>query len=129
MENDNGLPRIGNTARRLGVRVPEDIQPDDADMVHCGEKGMSVAPSVAALPRHRVPRRLRHLAEGAAGKSSDCVWSLGSGRFGKADVSETLSLFVDSHTHGVVRPAFSMMLEDYAIALSNTRAFWRVDEV
>ena len=135
MEGDDGYPRVGSTARCLGVRVPTDgvrvptdIEPDADGLVYCGERGMSVGPSVAALPTHRIPRRLKHIAWDAAGKDSDYVWSMGSGQFEDGNLCDSLSLCVDRPEHGVVRPAFTMLIDAYTEALSGTRALWRVDE-
>ena len=128
MEGANGYPRVGDTARRLGVRVGTDIEPDADGLVYCAESGMSVGPSVAALPSHRIPTRLMHIAPDAAGKDSDYVWSLGTGPFADGEIGVSLTLLVDEPTHGVVRPAHTMMLDDYTAALSATCQSWRVDE-
>jgi hypothetical protein len=64
---DGGYPKVGRSASTLGVRVPVDIEPDGTGNVHPGPHGMSVAPSLRDLPVHRVPKRLRHLREGANG--------------------------------------------------------------
>lgn len=129
MEVENGYPRVGTAARCLGVRVPADIEPDATGMVHCSESGMSVGPSVAALPTHRIPGRLRNIAPDAAGKNSDYVWSMGEGPFADSGINDALSLRVDRPEHGVVRPALSMQFDIYTAALFSTRPLWRVDEV
>ena len=59
-------PKLGASARTLGVRVPRDIEPDQNGDVQPGSRGMSVAPSLRDLPVEWVPKRLKHLREGAS---------------------------------------------------------------
>src|SRR5689334_10713461 len=101
MQEVGGLPKTGETARTLGVRVPADIQPDGDGMVEPGPVGMSVAPSLCDLPTHRIPRRLRRLAPDATGNDSDFVWSMGSGPFHQGSLCDLLLLYVDSSNHGL----------------------------
>src|SRR2546430_2606362 len=79
---DDGLPVVGRSARSLGVRVPEDIQPDAAGRVVPGQGGMSVAPgSFWNLPNHRRPRGLGRGSTGPCGFRKFCrVNSGNSGR-------------------------------------------------
>jgi len=67
----------------LGVRVPLDIEPHASGCVRPGTGGMSVAPRLADLPPHRIPRRLRGLAglAFAAGSNTLRVWKIGNGPF------------------------------------------------
>jgi hypothetical protein len=127
MARDRDRPRIGATARDLGVRVPGDIPVRDG-RVSPGTGGMSVAPAWRALPPFRIPRRLIHLAPDAAGKDEDACWRMGEGPFEEASVAESLTLRPDRPTHGVVEPSEAMPLERYQDALAATRDRWRIDE-
>src|SRR5947208_192129 len=79
-DGDNG-PLIGNSPKMLGVRTGsgehDDICPDEYGIVHCGPRGMSVAPSIYVIPLHRVPKRLRNLVKGARGANNYRLWRLG----------------------------------------------------
>src|SRR4051812_13363208 len=79
MRADDGMPAIGRSAVCLGVRIPEDIQPDQSGQVQPGTGGMSVAPALRDLPIHRIPRRLQAIAPGAKGSESLRVWRMGDG--------------------------------------------------
>jgi len=76
-----GFPVVARSARAPGVRVPEDVELDDEEMVVPGTGGMSVAPtSMWNLPNHRRPRGLKR---GSTGPTGDCVFSLESLALGK----------------------------------------------
>jgi hypothetical protein len=130
MAAEGNVPMIGQTATTLGARVPGDIAPDAAGRVHPGTGGMSVSPSVADLPPHRIPRRLRHLAPDAAGKDAHFVWSLGEGDFvfGPVDTGLQLRPDPDNGAHGFVEPDETMLLENYQSALHSTQPRWSIDE-
>ena len=75
--NGDGLPRVGPSARTLGVRVPADIAPDADGYVNPGTGGMSVAPeSVLNLPNHRRPRAM---GQGSSGPNTDHVFYIEPG--------------------------------------------------
>ena len=96
---------------------------------------MSVSPSLANLPPHRIPRRLRPLlltyALDATGKDDLRVWSIGQGTFVEGAVAARLTLRPDPKKpgHGFVEPDQAMILTDYEDALKATRNQWHVDEV
>lgn len=126
---DGAYPKVGPSASTLGVRGGVDIAPDGSGNVHPGPHGMSVAPSLRDLPMHRVPKRLRHLREGAAGSDSTKVWRHGEGVFAVGAVAPHLVLQPDRPDHGVVAPDAVMPLAQYEAALAETRSGWVVDEV
>ena len=130
MREDKGKPAIGASATTLGVRVPTDIAPDAAGHIHPGTGGMSVSPSLADLPPHRIPRRLRHLVPDASGKDELRVWSVGNGPFVAGAVATGLKLRPDPRDpgHGFVEPDVVMALGDYQDALGRTQHHWSVDE-
>ena len=105
----------------LGVRVPEDIQPDDRGTVRpeCG--GMSVAPdSIWNGPHHRRPREMKR---GSTGKSEDRMYALAA-----ASVSNALAVRPDPKAperHVFLEPVFPMHILEYREALERTRLHWR----
>lgn len=125
-----GGPQVGRSARKLGVRVDSggDIEPNSEGSVSPGVGGMSVAPSLPALPAHRVPKRLRNKRPGAIGNDGDRVWSHGQGSFADGEVAPHLRLRVDDPAHGLVEPDAPMPLDIYENALSATKGAWVIDE-
>jgi hypothetical protein len=130
MKEDQGKPMVGASATTLGVRVPTDIAPDAAGDVHSATGGMSVSPSLRALPARLIPRRLRHMVPRAAGNDRLLVWSMGDGPFVQEPIAPRLQLRPDPHNsrHGLVEPDASMSLDDYRAALAATQNEWSVDE-
>ena len=135
---DPDRPAIGRSARMLGIRPPpggNDVHPDDRGNVGPICEGMSVAPSVATLPHHRCPPRLRHLHPGAEGKDADRVFAMGEGPFQAGIVASGLKLCPDKPNptsgiieHGVVEPDAETPLTDYERRLAETQGTWRIDE-
>jgi hypothetical protein len=131
---NDGYPKVGSTARTLGVRIPPDkyadVHPDGQGRVGPG-KGMSVAPRLVDLDEipHRVPARLGEYVYGASGKDSDRVFAMGKGPFVASTVAPSLHLVRDKPKHGYVEPDKLMPLADYQAALAATRTSWEVDEV
>lgn len=132
MINDGGRPKIGPSARGLGVRIPPDKHPDllvgPDGTVEPGTGGMSVAPTWRDLPIHRIPMRLQPIVSDACGKDADACWRMGAGAFSATSVTEELSLAIGSAVHGTVEPAHSMAAESFQSALKATRDDWEIDE-
>ncbi len=129
---DGTMPMVGADARMLGVRVPVDIQVDDSGFIRPGTGGMSVAPRLADLPPHRIPRRLRGQPGMAAAVGSDAlrIWRYGDGEFVQSKVQEKLQLRIDARDrkHGLIEPDAIMQLSEYSAALAATRPGWRINE-
>lgn len=121
-------PAVGRSATSLGVRIPQDIQPDENGLVEPGQGGMSVSPSLQDLPDFLVPERLEYLVPGASGRDKHRVWRMGEGDFTASAVSADLSLRPDKPGHGLVEPASRMTLTEYENALAATQKQWLVDE-
>ena len=115
----DGLPRVGDTGRTLGVRVPEDLPVEDG-FVRPASGGMSVAPrSLWNLPPHRRPRAL---GRGSTGSDSDRVYEIA-----EISISAPLAVRPDpeaSEVHAFVEPATRMKLHEYRAALNSTRPSW-----
>jgi hypothetical protein len=128
MTPDGDKPKVGPTARTLGVRPGGDITADENGDVAPGTGGMSVAPSWRQLKLHRIPRRLRHIVPEASGSPQDRCWRMGNGPFKVDNVASGLSLRPDTEIHGVVEPSAVVSLEDFQGALAATQGEWSIDE-
>jgi hypothetical protein len=115
----DGLPQVGRSARKLGVRAADQAPNNDvdaalgADLVRPGE-GMSVAPDD---PAHLAKNRRPPQVNGGVGK--DPVWEIDVN-----DLGPDLQFHQDSPTHGTITPARSMTLSEYEAALAATRSEW-----
>ena len=136
----DGRPSVANDKNSLGVTAAADrpstasadwapdVEPDGDGVVGPG-RGMSVAPTAADLPSHRLPKRLTNRGiPKARGSDKLCVWSHGSGPFESSAVTVGLSLRPDAANHGLVEPADRMPLDAYRQRLADTTADWEVDE-
>ena len=130
MKRSDGKPALGATATTLGVRSSIDIAPDASGDVHPNNGGMSVSPSLRALPMFRVPRRLQALVPGAAGSNSHAVWRMGEGPFVAGVIAERLQFRPDpqNSSHGFIEPSDRMSLTEYELALHATQDDWLIDE-
>ncbi len=119
MKEEGGSPKVEQSARGLGVRVPDDIEPDGAGNVapHPGTgDGMSTAPDD---PRNLPPIR-RPVKCGGTNKN-DTLFAIP--RSGLTS-SPGLELDDDSSTHTTVMPKTTMSLEAYRQHLAKTRSAW-----
>lgn len=133
MREAEGKPALG--PQDLGVRIPPDpyadVQPDASGMVLPGTGGMSVSPSLAALPDSRIPKRFRPLIPRARGSNDRKVWSMGEGSFAAGSLTSDLCLRPDPAApskHGFIEPQSAVSLAEYEAALGATRDLWIVDE-
>jgi hypothetical protein len=129
--DEDGRPKVGETARTLGARPyawdePQRDIPVVAGSVRPGTGGMSVAPTLEDLPIYRIPKRYDVPGRGYAGsgKVEDSCWIMGDGPFEIASVSDGLRLVPDSRTHGTVQPSLTMSWVDYQGFLAATRLSW-----
>src|SRR5438128_3222372 len=103
---DGALPKLGSTAKTLGVRVSPsedgDIPVKSDGTVCPGTGGMSVAPSLRDLPGHRIPRRLKPAIAYARGSNSLFCWKMGEGPFECGTLTHGLNLRPDLNqaSHG-----------------------------
>jgi hypothetical protein len=137
MAEENGKPKVGRSARLLGVRLGIDIDVvemskdwlDDqgylrpeAERKATGElvavairstKGMSTSLSIESLPTFRRP-----IAFGGMGR--DPLWQIED-----SQISGDLEAVQDSATHVSIMPRVTMLLEKYETALANTQNDWQ----
>jgi hypothetical protein len=136
MKRDGDRPQVGRGAQLLGVRVGPveqgcDVCPDEEGFIEPGQGGMSVSPSVEAIPTHRLPRRLKkkypdRFPDATASNEAHCWW-MGEGAFAPERVADRLRLRLDPdqpERHGLVEPDDRMKLGDYETALTDTRDRW-----
>ena len=122
-------PTVGDDAQSLGVRVLGDIVPDKSGAVHPGPHGMSVAPSLRALPLHRIPKRLRPIVPAARGSDHLHIWTIGTEAFASGPACTGLHLTVDNDHHGTVGPDAAIALAGFRAALAATQHGWSIEEV
>ena len=110
----DGLPRLGSTARDLGVRLTDDITVTADGSVLPNAGGMSVNDSIGAIPAFRRPPAF----EGTDKHIS--VFSIDAEAFG-----DDLKVVPDRIGHNTVQPRHPMPLETYLALLQNTRTQWK----
>ena len=140
MVDENGKPKIGRSARLLGVRLGIDInikqmpvdsldeqgyllpesecefQGELVDVAIVNTGGMSVSLSIEALPAPRKPAKF-------GGYGKDPLWQIDD-----SNITGDLQAVQDSPTHVSISPRVTMLLERYELALANTQDDWeRID--
>lgn len=140
MAEDNSKPKVGRSARLLGVRpgvdvdvvqmpagylnergylLPENDRKQQGESVAVAvrnTKGMSVSITIESLPAFRRPAQF-----GGTGK--DPLWQIDENR-----ITGDLEAAQDTPTHVSILPKATMLLEKYEAALANTQNDWkRVD--
>ncbi len=118
-EDSDGLPKIGATARTLGVRPNGqfgDIIVTAGGIVFPGTGGMSVSPwPPENLKEHRRPEEF-------SGTGKDPVWEMDTD-----DLPAELHYQTDPDmpdVHGFIAPSWWMSLSEYQRALHRTRGLW-----
>jgi hypothetical protein len=120
-DEESGLPHVGPSSRRLGVRTgtgfATDIPVDRRGWVRPGTGGMSVAiDDPMNLHELRRPRIL------PGGRGKDPVWSIGPDHLG-AKLVFRRDPYAPTR-HGFIEPAEPMPLVRYEEELARTRANW-----
>lgn len=137
MAADDGRPKLGRSARLLGIKPSVDIDVShmlrgclndqgylrlDAEQDNVGSavevairntKGLSVSLSVEGLPPFRRPK-----AFGGTGK--DVLWQIDDDYI-KGD----LDAVQDSATHVSILPSATMLLSRYEAAIAATQPYWK----
>lgn len=113
MIEEGARPKVGDSARMLGIRPGLDIPLGPGNRVAPQTGGMSVAPKTPMnLPVFRRPQIL-------LGTGKDPVWGIHASMLGPQ-----LRFHQDSPTHGVIEPSMSMSLDAYKKALADTKETW-----
>ena len=125
----DGKPKIGSSARSLGVREPREGSRGDLPvvdgMVVPGTGGMSVSKEWSE-PFLRLPKRYFHPTRFKFGLATnlDSVWVFGLGSFEAAPISLRLQFRPDRPKHGLIEPLRKMPLDEFQAALASTRTDW-----
>jgi len=114
----DGLPQVGRSARKLGVRALDQAPHNDVDAADATDivtpgKGMSVGPND---PANLIPLR-RPIVLG--GRCKDPAWEIDTDNLGP-----DLQFTQDSPKHGLIEPARPMTLAEFEQALTATRDKW-----
>jgi hypothetical protein len=136
MAEANGKPKVGRSARLLGVRLGIDIDIEEisrdwlddhgylrpeTERKTTGElvvvairstKGMSTSLLIESLPAFRRPTAF-------GGMGRDPLWQIEDSK-----ISGDLEAVQDSATHVSIMPRVTMLLEKYETALANTQNDW-----
>lgn len=136
MADQNGKPKIGRSARLLGIRPGIDIDIEQIPTGYLNEqgyllpeserdfrgelltiairntKGMSVSLSIESLPAFRKPAKF-------SGTGKDPLWQIDD-----KNIMGDLEAVQDSPSHVSILPRSSMSLERYETALANTQNDW-----
>lgn len=136
MAEENGKPKVGRSARLLGVRPDIDIDVEQIPRDWLDEngylrseidqnsndeavaaairntKGMSTSLSIESLPAFRRPDTF-------GGKGKDPLWQIEDSK-----ITGDLEAVQDSPTHVSIVPRTTMLLEKYEVALANTQNDW-----
>ncbi len=123
-KGEDNKPTVGRGFCELGVRSTE-IEIDEDGNAVPNEKGMSVAPEWRSLHLFVIPRRL---GTGGRGKDTTFCFRRGDGPFDRGACGNGLELVPDSPTHGVVRPAQVVPLNNFLQNLGATRDEWVIEE-
>ena len=135
MVGENEWPKVGRSARLLGIRPGIDtIEVPDSWVTSIGylqiesergesknlvtvavrnTKGMSASISIESLPFHR-----KQIAWGGTGR--DPIWQIDS-----SYLDRDLEAVRDSPTHVSIMPRVTMLLTKYELALANTQKYWQ----
>lgn len=141
VEND-GLPKVGNQSKCLGVREPPspnaDVDIDSAGnvvIIQIGANkatpartGLSVSDDWRRLPGHLIPKELDDGRNGATGKGLK-VFVHGIGPFAEGLITHNLQMWYKLGTsqNGVVAPLLPVPLAAFQQDLAQTRQNWVVD--
>jgi hypothetical protein len=137
MAEQSGKPKIGRSARLLGVRPTIDINIEQMPIGCLDEqgyllpetqrklygdllavavrdnKGMSVSLSIEGLPTFRKPAKFGGMGKDPLSQIDDSI------------ITGDLEAVQDSPTHISIMPRVTMALEKYEAALANTQQYWQ----
>jgi hypothetical protein len=124
IEDRDGMPLLGLTALKLGVRKGVDILADQRGMVYRpafrpGEpNGLSCAPTVQDLPAFALP------VEWGGVNRRTAVWRIAASDLGAALVAREDTAAQRKGRHISVGPSGPMLFDEYSRAVQATRDKW-----
>ncbi|MCC5636733.1 hypothetical protein LC593_12845 [Nostoc sp. CHAB 5844] len=140
MAEENGQPKVGRSARLLGIRPGIDVDVEQmyrdyldaqgylypkTERNSTGElvavairntKGLSTSVSIEGLPAFRKPTKF-------GGSGRDTLWQIED-----SQITGDLEAVQDSATHVSIMPITTMLLEKYEAALAKTQNDWKTVE-
>jgi hypothetical protein len=124
MIEENGLPMLGASATKLGIRKGKDIVADQAGLVHRpafqpGEKnGLSCSRTIASLPLFALP------VEWGGLNDKTVVWKID-----EAEIDPKLVARDDAtpgrNRHVSIGPAMTMTYDELVLAIEATQSKWK----
>ena len=116
-QDPDHLPKLGRSARTLGVRVEgsyQDVQLDGEGQVIPGKGGMSVTvDDPSKMPPARRPRWINN------GRSEDPLLYIEYHR-----IQAPLTVRIDRDAHAMIEPTELRLLTDYEKDIASTRPHW-----
>jgi hypothetical protein len=125
IEDEDGMPMLGLTALKLGVRKGVDIVPDQKDFVYRPAfrpdepNGLSCSPTVQDIPVFALPLDWG----GSNGKT--VVWRIEPSDLGTELVAREDTPPQRKGRHISVGPAAAMLFDDYLRLVQATRSKWK----
>jgi hypothetical protein len=125
MREENGMPMIGSSAEKLGIRRRQDIIPDQYGMVHRprflpGQRnGLWCAPRIQDLPAFILPR----IYGGTNPRT--VVWRIDLADLGTELVAQEDSKLGRPTRHISIGPARDMTFDEYVKQIDATRTKWK----
>jgi hypothetical protein len=125
IEDKDGMPMLGMTALKLGVRAGVDIVPDPAGMVYRPAfwpdepNGLSCSPTIQDLPAFVLP------VEWGGTNRKAIVWRIEASDLGAELVAREDTSPQRKGRHVSVGPSGPMLFDDYLRAIQATRSRWK----
>lgn len=125
IESVDGMPALGLTALKLGVRTGIDIVPDQTDMVYRPafrpdeSNGISCSPTIQDLPTFALP------VEWSGSNRKAVVWRIEASDLGAELVAGEDTSPKRKGRHISVGPSGPMLFDDYLRAIRATRSRWK----
>jgi hypothetical protein len=124
MVEDKAMPKVGQTATTLGIRLGVDIVADMAGLVHLPNfeagkpNGLSCAPTIQDLPAFALP------VEWGGLNKKTAEWKIILADLAPELVAKNDSAQGSRRQHISVGPAKSMNLADFLMAIEKTQPMW-----
>jgi hypothetical protein len=124
-EDDDGMPKLGPAAIKLGIRRGKDIIPDAAGLVHRPTfrhdepNVLSCVPTIRELPHFSLP------AEWGGANRKTLVWKIEASDLGPDLVASEDTEPGATDRHISIGPSGTMSYDDYVKVIEATRARWR----
>lgn len=125
IEDEDGMPLVGLTALKLGVRAGIDIVPDPAGMVYRPAfrpdepNGLSCAPTIQDLPAFVLP------VEWGGTNRKTIVWRIEASDLGAELLAQEDTPPQKKGRHISIGPSGPMLFDDYLRAIQATRSRWK----